>query len=64
MSQSAEEGNYILHSKYTIKRVLHILDLHEKRQISDVLSSFLDLAVAIQYHLAIIRLYSNRNALQ
>lgn len=38
--------------------------IKNKRPIKDVLSSFLDLAVAIQYHFVIIRLCSNGNALQ
>lgn len=31
MSQSAKEGNYILNFKYTIKRMLYSLDLHDKK---------------------------------
>lgn len=38
--------------------------IKNKRSIKDVLRSFLDLAVAIQYHFVIIRLCSNGNALQ
>lgn len=31
MSQSAEEGNYILNFKYAIKRMLYNLDVHDKK---------------------------------
>lgn len=38
--------------------------IKNKRPIKEVLSSFLDLAAAIQYRFVIIRLCSNGNALQ
>lgn len=64
MSQSAEEGNYIFNSNYTIKRMLYNLDLHDKKTNFRYFWQFSWPWVAIQYHFAIIRLCSNRNVLQ